>query len=210
MCAKKATPPPSSGCASGGAAVQQLEDEPDAEEEHRRHLAEDEEDQRQHLRARQQHEVGAEHRRDRAARADVRDRRVGVAREGERDEGLGRRRREAAEEVEEEEADLAERVLDVVAEDPEEEHVAEQVHPAAVQEHRRERGQEPALPDRRARALDLARVVAELVDRALQVGELVEDPDEHVRDDQRDRDERERPRRHVVAERQHGAMLSGR
>ena len=32
----------------------------------------------------------------------------------------------------------AERVLDVVAEDPEEEHVAEEVLPAAVHEHRRE------------------------------------------------------------------------
>ena len=65
-------------------------------------------------------------------------------------------------------------------------------------------------PTGRARVLDLARLVGELVDRALQIGELVEHPDEHVRRDQRDRDERERPRRHVVAQRQHGAMLSGR
>ena len=66
-----------------------------------------------------------------------------------------------------------------------------------------ERRQHPALADRMAGALDLARLVGELVDRSLQIGELVEHPDEHVRRDQRDRDERERPRRHVVAERQH-------
>ena len=61
-------------------------------------------------------------------------------------------------------------------------------------------------PTVRAGALDLARLEGQRVDGALQVGELVEHPDEDVRRDQRDRDERERPRRHVVAERQHAAM----
>ena len=42
---------------------------------------------------------------------------------------------EAGREVEDEEADAAHHVLDVVAEDPEEEHVPEQVQPARVQEH---------------------------------------------------------------------------
>ena len=51
---------------------------------------------------------------------------------------LERRRREARSDVPDEEAHLAERVLDVVAEDPEEEHVAEDVLPARVHEHRRE------------------------------------------------------------------------
>ena len=41
-------------------------------------------------------------------------------------------------EIAEEEADVPEGVLDVVAEDPEEEHVAGDVEPAGVQEHRRE------------------------------------------------------------------------
>ena len=61
-------------------AVQRLQHDPEAEEEDRGHLAEDEEepeeDRRQHARAREQHEVRAEHAGDRAARADVRDARV--------------------------------------------------------------------------------------------------------------------------------------
>ena len=141
---------------------------------------------RQHLRVRQQHEIAAEHGRDGAARADVRDRRLDVAREHQGDEGLRRGRRKAAEEVEDEVAEPAERVLDVVAEDPEEEHVAEQVRPAAVHEHRREPVSSPAVPHLRAGALDLARVVGERGDGALQVGKLVEHPDEDVRRDQRE------------------------
>src|SRR5688572_17329787 len=82
------------------AAVDQLEDEPDAEEQHRGHLAQDEEDDRQHLRAREEQQVGAQHGRDGAARADVRDRRLRVAREAERDERLQGRRRESPGEVE--------------------------------------------------------------------------------------------------------------
>ena len=42
---------------------------------------------------------------------------------------------------------MPEAIFDVVAEDPEEEHVAEEVPPAAVQEHRREDG-EPVEPRR--------------------------------------------------------------
>ena len=59
------------------------------------------------------------------------------------DDDLGERRRDTADEVEQQERDRAEPILDVVPEDPQEEHVAEQVQPAAVQEHAREH------PDRR-------------------------------------------------------------
>ncbi len=55
---------------------------------------------------------------------------------------LARQRYEAAEQIEDDELDLAHTVFDVVAEDPEEEHVAGQVQEPAVHEHRRERGDE--------------------------------------------------------------------
>ena len=42
--------------------------------------------------------------------------------------------------IEHDEAPVAEAIFDVVAEDPQEEHVPEEVQPAAVQEHRREDG----------------------------------------------------------------------
>ena len=44
----------------------------------------------------------------------------------------------AAQQIEDDEAHVAEAIFDVVAEDPQEEHVAEKVPPAGVQEHRRE------------------------------------------------------------------------
>ena len=46
------------------------------------------------------------------------------------------RRHEPAQQIEDEEAPGPHAVLDVVPEHPEEQHVAEQVPPAAVQEHR--------------------------------------------------------------------------
>ena len=49
---------------------------------------------------------------------------------------LRQRRREAAEQVEQQERAAAHGVLDVVAEDEQEQHVADQVQPAAVHEHR--------------------------------------------------------------------------
>ena len=51
---------------------------------------------------------------------------------------MGERRREAAEQVQQQEPDPAPAVLDVVAEHPEEQEVAEQVLGARVQEHRGE------------------------------------------------------------------------
>ena len=49
-------------------------------------------------------------------------------------------RGQAAQYIEEDVADAAHRVLDIVSEDPEEPHVADEVEPAAVEEHRGERG----------------------------------------------------------------------
>ena len=60
--------------------------------------------------------------------------------------GLRQRRRDSAYDVEQGEATVPHGVLDVVAEDPEIEHVADQVHPAAVQEHGREHRQRSAGP----------------------------------------------------------------
>ena len=72
------------------------------------------------------HEVRAEDARDRAGRAEVRDVRARPAKL-QRDDRLQRGRGVAGEQVEDEVAEPAERVLDVVAEDPEEEHVAAEV-----------------------------------------------------------------------------------
>ena len=54
---------------------------------------------------------------------------------------MNQRRGDAADQIEDEEADVPHRVLDVVAEDPQEQHVAAEVQPAAVQEHRGDQGQ---------------------------------------------------------------------
>ena len=90
-------------------------------------------------RVRVERDVGAEHAGDRARRADRR-----AAREA----GLGPDvrvgRRPAAEQVEDQVAHVPEAVLDVVAEDPEVEHVPDDVGPAAVQEHA-ERARKPSV-----------------------------------------------------------------
>ena len=65
--------------AQRGQPVEQLEDEPEAEDDDRRDIdelvEEAEEDQRRHPGPREEHEVGAQGRRDRAGCADRRDRR---------------------------------------------------------------------------------------------------------------------------------------
>ena len=110
-------------------------------------------------------------------------------------------------EVPEQEPDPAERVLDVVPEDPEEEHVPAEVEPAPVHEHRGEDALEPGevvhLGGRRdARALERTRVeaVAEHVEVDRRSGHLPE-PDGAVHRDQPDGDDGEAPRRDVVLER---------
>jgi hypothetical protein len=64
----------------------------------------------------------------------------------------------------------------------------------------------PVLADDPAGVLDLAWVVGELVDGVLEVRELVEDPDRDVDCDERGRDDRERPRRDVVLDREQAPL----
>ena len=97
------------------------------------------------------HEVGAEDARDGAARADGGDLRGGLH------GGVGEPRHHAAEEIEDREAPVAHRVFDVVAENPEIEHVAEQVHEAPVQKHRGDDGE----PGRHRHHVGLAPELAE-------------------------------------------------
>ena len=192
-----------------------LENEPNAEKDPGWELADeddDHEDDRHDTGPGQDHEVGAEHSRDRAAGADVRDLTFGRGSVGKRDEGLERRRGEAAEEIEGEEAKVSQRILDVVPEDPKEQHVADDVEPAAVHEHGGDGGERPVFSDRAprwARVVDLAGLVGELGEPEIWVGQLVEDPDRGVDRDQHDRHDRERPRRDVVLDReQAGASRS--
>src|SRR5581483_5809902 len=115
-------------------------------------------------------------------------------------------------EVPDEEAEMAERVLAVVAEDPEEQEVAEDVLPARVHEHPREH---PLPPRQRveagrqpAGAVERARVVAVAEDVDVDARRLeLPEPDEEAGDDQPDRDERRRPAGNAVAEREHRRSL---
>ncbi len=107
------------------------------EEHERRDLdqgeEEDQEHQAQHAGAREQDEVAGQNAGDRAGGPDRRRCRARVDRRLERDRG------EAGEHVEQREAQAAERVLDVRAEDPQEDHVAAEMQQPAVHEHRAER-----------------------------------------------------------------------
>ena len=193
--------------AGGHPGVQQLEREPDADQHHRSQPDEKENKERherQHPGVRVEHHVGAEDAGDRAARADQRHRRARVLR------GVGETRHDAANQVEGEELEMPELVLDVVAEHPEIEHVADQVHPAAVQEERRHQG------DFRRYQVDLGRQDpvaqqqrrnrAEGVDPAglgrLAQAELPQE-DQHAGGDQRHRDDRRARRRVLVAQWDH-------
>ena len=60
---------------------------------------------------------------------------------------LGERRGDAAEQIEDQELHVPEAVLDVVAEDPQVEHVAAEVQPAAVHEHGAENGRDVGSAD---------------------------------------------------------------
>ena len=113
--------------------VRPLQQEPQAQHQPRRDAQRDEQQERHqapHPGPRVQHQVRAEHAGDRAGRADQRRDRVRV---GQREPV---RRGVPAGQVEEQERQLAHAVLDVVAEHHQEQHVAEQVQPARVQEHR--------------------------------------------------------------------------
>ena len=169
-----------------------LQEEPDAEVDPRGDAHDEDERERDDPRRRIEDDERAEHRGDRPARADLRDARA-VGRAEEQDDGrLAHARDEPTCDVEREVAEVPERVLDVLAEDGEEEHVAEQVIPARVHEHRGEPADAPRL-GRSAAGVDRARVERRVADSAVEMGKLVEHPDGDIRGDQRDVHDREAP-----------------
>src|SRR5438093_1235264 len=193
-------------------AVDQLEDEPEAEDDDGGDLEELVEEHEEHDRQDPcpwvQHEVGAEDRGDRARGPDDGRRRGRV------DEDLAGRGGETAEQVESDEAGPPEPILDVVAEDPQVEHVADQVDPAAVQEHARDDRDELVRQAiqvaRREGRREVTRDERPVVEQALEGrvapgrlrSELVAEGD-HAEDDQPDRHDRKSPRRVGVAEGDH-------
>ena len=81
-----------------------------------------------------QQQVGAQHPGDGAAGAYHRDLRGGIL------QHLSERRHHAAEQIERDEAPMPHGVFHIVAENPQIEHVARQMHEPAVQEHGSEKG----------------------------------------------------------------------
>src|SRR5688500_2743928 len=116
----------------GGETGDQLEHEPEAQDQERRNLdelvEEAEEHERQDPRARIQDHVRPQRRGDRPRGADQRHRGA------RRDRDVSERRHDPAQQVETEERRPAQAVLDVVPEDPEIEHVADEVQPAGMEE----------------------------------------------------------------------------
>ena len=85
---------------------------------------------------RMKHEIAAHHTRDRARRAKTGYERVFP--KDERGRHVRQRRRDARHQIKGQVSRVREIVLDVVTENPEKQHVAEQMHQAAVHEHRRQ------------------------------------------------------------------------
>jgi len=120
----------SAGAADAHASAQELHDKPEAQHDSRGHP--------HHAHPRHEHEhvctwkeqdIGAKHAGNRAAGAHHRDRGRGIR------DCVTQRRQDAASEVKDHKARMPHHILDVVAEDPEIEHVADQMHPASVHEH---------------------------------------------------------------------------
>jgi hypothetical protein len=122
--------------------------------------------------------------------------------------------RQAADQVEDEEANVPDRLLDVVAEDPEEQHVAAEMRPAAMQEHRREERRPERQRDVRREVVArrvLLRHHAPGRDEGLQraLGRLTELQEEggDVRRDHRERDNGRRPAGvSVISDRNHAHL----
>jgi hypothetical protein len=188
----------------GVAADGELEEKPHAEVEPGSHgQEEDREDPGENSGTREEDQVAAEHAGNRAARPDLRDRGLRGGAEVERHPCLQGARGQACREVEEQIADPPERVLHVVPEDPEKQHVHGDVVPPAVREHGRHRVRRPGQAGRGAGPVDLTGLVAELVDRPVDVGHLVGEPDGDVHADEGDGDRRERSGGQLVLERKH-------
>src|SRR6478752_5491082 len=151
-----------------------------------------------------EHEIGAQHGGDRAAGAEVGYLRVGRGAEEQGHRGLQHHRGESAGKVKEQIAQPPECVLDVLAEDRQKQHVAQDVVPAGMHEH----GRDPSDTPRDAQVagvVDVARVERRLVDRRLPVGQFVEQKDREVGDDQRDIDDREPAGRNAIGVRDHAS-----
>jgi hypothetical protein len=156
---------------------------------------------------REEDEVAGEHARDGARRPHHRDEHV--ARRGRR-EGLGERRGDPGEHVEEEEARAPERVLDVVPEDPQRQHVEPEVKEPPVQEHRgqdRERWRDHVPPLDVLEGEDLVRDRAAAEHRALEPDVELPQEEEDVRRDERVRQQRGPLGGGVVLERDHGSCF---
>jgi len=126
--------------AHGGGAGHPLLPDPDAEEEPGRDAEGKDKEEHFNLRARVHDQVGAHDGRDGSAGADRRH--FAAAAE----EDMQRVRGQSARQVEEQEAEVADGRLDVVAEDPQEEHIADQVAGAAVQKHAGQQGDQVLPP----------------------------------------------------------------
>ncbi len=154
----------------------------------------------------EQDQIGAEHARNGAAGPDHRHlgTRIGQA--------LRQGCDQAAEQVEGEEAAMAGDILDIVTEDPEIEHVAGEMHEAAMQEHRAEDRQRgwPGTQFRRQAGLieqhggDEAVAVDRELAGALAQRQLPQEH-QHAQDDQSDRHDRPARGRVVVPDRNHGS-----
>ena len=187
----------------GNGAAQELQQEPQAEEDERRDLDRREEDEqrqeRHHARPREEEKVGAEDAGDRAGGPEVGHRGGGLEADL---HGEGRR---AARDVEQKVPAVTEGVLHVVPEDVEVEHVPQQVHPPAVEKHRRY-GREQ-LPDGKGPAAEEPggnhRVPLEKRWEILPQGNLVEKKTE-VGGDQQVGDDGEAVGRDRVADGNHG------
>ena len=124
------------GSADTHAAAQHLHDEPEAQHQSGRHVhharVDAERDHHQDLRAGEEQQIGAEHAGDRAACADHGHRRGGIG------DGMAEHGEDAAQHIEDGKSDMPHRIFNIVAEDPQVQHVADQMHPASVQKHARD------------------------------------------------------------------------
>ena len=116
----------------------ELTGDPDAENKPGRQVDKPHENDDQHEGShsgpRVQYQIGAKDACDASRRPDHRRRRGGV------DHILGQRRRDAAQNIEDHEAHRPHRIFDIVAKNPQIQHVATDMHPAAMKKHGRDHG----------------------------------------------------------------------
>src|ERR1700749_2991619 len=113
----------------GAVFAEQLSDEPINEDKGRRNIGYEHENQSVDSGPGKLEKVRSHHACDRAACADGRERRVGV------EEHMSNSGRHAAYEIEGQKFRVTQRILEALAECPQEQHVADNVTPSSVQEH---------------------------------------------------------------------------